>query len=194
MEDTEPRAAHCLLRNWVEERATVSLDGAPSAPETTKQGQDHRYGHKGILSTQLLADMAESTTHRDSYQGLDLANRRQHTGLREEQLWRCLYHQFSQDIIDELISQAEMKVPESTTRRDYQVEGFMAQTPASSKKHAYHTEQAVTFWTENVHGITGVSDVRTSDSPFKKSSAFTMPMSHYLDQPIPHDLENYPNM
>ncbi|XP_075711269.1 sperm-associated antigen 8 [Rhinoderma darwinii] len=101
----------------------------------------------------------------------------------------------SQDLLEELMSPTEdIKVTESTTTRDFQVEGFIPQIPAPSKKHDYHSEAAVTFWTENVHNITGVSDVRTSHSPFKRSSAFTTPIFQYLDQHVPHNMENYPNM
>ncbi|XP_040276597.1 sperm-associated antigen 8 [Bufo bufo] len=198
MENTElvqeqPRVSPCLLRNWLEERAAVSLDSGP--PGLTTKGQVHRHGHKGILSTQLLANMAKSTTHQDSYRRPGSDNTRQHTGLREEKLKTLLYHKYSQDILEELVSPIEeTKVTESTTRRDYQVEGFLAQAPTPSKRHDYRTEQAVTFWTDNMHGITGVSDIRTRDSPFKRSSAFTTPISHYLDQPAPHTMENYPNM
>ncbi|XP_069820991.1 sperm-associated antigen 8 [Dendropsophus ebraccatus] len=184
----------CLLDNWQEERSTVVLDKTPSGPGVARGEQDHRHGHKGIISTQLVAEMATSTTHQDSYRRPSTDSRR-HTGLREEQLRRELYQRFSQDIREELRSPTkEMKVTESTTKRDHQVAGFVPQIPAPRKKHDYRSEQAVTFWAENVHAITGVSDIRTSHSPFKRSSAFTTPISDYLDQPVPYSLENYPNM
>ncbi|XP_056409706.1 sperm-associated antigen 8-like isoform X2 [Hyla sarda] len=184
----------CLLDNWQEERSAASLDRSPCTPGPTQEEPDHRHGHRGILSIQLLADMASSTTHQDSY-GRPREDSRRHTGLREEQLRRELYHKFSQEILEELSSPTkETTIRESTTRRDYEVQGFIPQLPAPRTKHDYATEQAVTFWSENVRTITGVSDIRSRDSPFKKSSAFTTSISHYLDQPLPHGMENYPNM
>ncbi|KAM3910367.1 sperm-associated antigen 8, partial [Leptodactylus fuscus] len=199
MEDPElvqkPRVAPCLMRNWQEERAAAGLDCAPSSSGLSVDGQTHRHGHSGILSTRLLADMAECTTQQDSYRRPTVAHSGRVTGLREENLRRFLYDKFSQELLEEQMSTTEeMKVTESTTKRDYRVEGFIPQSPAPSKKHDYHSEQAVTFWAENTLAITGVSDIRTRDSPFKRSSAFTTPVSHYLDQPVPHSLENYPNM
>ncbi|XP_073540528.1 sperm-associated antigen 8 [Phyllobates terribilis] len=183
----------CLLRNWQEERATASLDAVPSGLGLTIEGQAHRHGHKGILSTLLLADM--STTHQDSYKKPGSDYGQQRIGLKEEKIRKLLYHKFSQDILEELRSPAEeMNVTESTTMRDYHVEGFLPKTPNPSMEHDYRMEQAKTFWMENVHRITGVSDIRTSNSPFKKSSAFSTPISHYLDQSVPHSMENYPNM
>ncbi|XP_075189048.1 sperm-associated antigen 8-like [Anomaloglossus baeobatrachus] len=106
-----------------------------------------------------------------------------------------VFSDVSQDFLEELKSPLEeTKVLESTSRRDYRVEGFSPQTPSPSKAQDYRTEQAKSFWTDNVHRITGVSDVRTRDSPFKKSSAFSTPISRYLDQTFPYSMENYPNM
>ncbi|XP_075043490.1 sperm-associated antigen 8 isoform X2 [Mixophyes fleayi] len=183
-----------LTGNWVEERATASLDRDPSIADTVGEGQAHRHGHRGIISTQLLAEMADSTTQEDSYRKPS-TDRRRHTGQREDMLRKYLYQKFSQEVLEVLRSPAEeLKVTETTTKRDYHVDGFIPQTPPTTKSHDYCTEEAVTFWTDNVRNITGVSDRRAEDSPFKKSSAFTTPISHYLDQPVPHSLENYPNM
>ncbi|CAJ0957939.1 unnamed protein product [Ranitomeya imitator] len=100
-----------------------------------------------------------------------------------------------QEILEELRSQLEeTNVTESSSKRDYLVEGFLPKIPTPSKEYDYRMDQAKTFWMENVNRITGVSDIRTRNSPFKRSSAFSTPISHYLDQSVPHSIENYPNM
>ncbi|XP_073419427.1 sperm-associated antigen 8-like [Dendrobates tinctorius] len=176
-----------------EERVTASLDAFCSASGLAIEGQTHQHGQKGILSTQLLVDM--STTHQESYRMPASDFGQQRTGLREEKIRKLLYHKFSQDILEEQRSPSEeTNVTESSYYRDYQVEGFLPKTPTPSKEYDYRMEQAKTFWMENVHRITGVSDVRTKNSPFKRSSAFSTPISHYLDQSVPHSIENYPNM
>ncbi|XP_040190528.1 sperm-associated antigen 8-like [Rana temporaria] len=96
--------------------------------------------------------------------------------------------------VGETLTVEEIGEMESTTQRDFLVDGFVPQTPLPTKSRDYWTDPAVTFWTENLRGVTGVSDVRSRDTPFKKSSAFSTPISQNLDQPVPYSLENYPNM
>ncbi|PIO31642.1 hypothetical protein AB205_0046700 [Aquarana catesbeiana] len=74
MEPTEAVEEHtavsrspCLLSNWVEERATAVLDRDPSSMNPIGHGHAERHGHRGILTTQLLDQIADSTTHQDSY-------------------------------------------------------------------------------------------------------------------------------
>ncbi|XP_077137372.1 sperm-associated antigen 8 isoform X1 [Ranitomeya variabilis] len=187
----QPRVPRSL--GLQEERATASLDAIHSAPGHAMEGEVHRHGHKGILSTQLLVDM--STTHQESYRKPESDYGRQRTGLKEEKIRKLLYHKFSQEILEELRSPLEeTSVTESSSKRDYQVEGFLPKIPTPSKEYDYQMDQAKTFWMENANRITGVSDIRTRNSPFKRSSAFSTPISHYLDQSVPHSIENYPNM
>ncbi|OCT56912.1 sperm-associated antigen 8 [Xenopus laevis] len=178
----------CLMSNWVEERLTAPLDCDSNSATTTG------HGHLGIITTDLLGHLMDSSTYTDSYTN-PTPTCTCHTGKREELLKMFLYKKFSKEILHEINSSAqEPTVTESTTKRDYQVQGFVPRKPQASRTHDYCKEQAVTFWTENVHSISGVSDIRTKDTPFRKSSRFTTPISEYLDQPLPHSLENYPNM
>ncbi|XP_068128869.1 sperm-associated antigen 8 [Hyperolius riggenbachi] len=182
----------CLLSNWLEERATAGLDSSPVDP--IGEGHAHRHGHRGILTTDLLAQIADLTTKQDSYQ-MPATDHTHHTGRREQLIRRFLQHKYSQEVLEELSSPPEeVALPESSMKSDYHIEGFIPKTTPPTKSHDYRREQAVTFWTENKHNITGMSDVRSRDTPFKKSSAFSTPISEYLDQPVPHSLENYPNM
>ncbi|PIO31639.1 hypothetical protein AB205_0046700, partial [Aquarana catesbeiana] len=183
MEPTEAVEEHtavsrspCLLSNWVEERATAVLDRDPSSMNPIGHGHAERHGHRGILTTQLLDQIADSTTHQDSYR-------------------KPISDPTRQTVCEALTCAAEeVGEMESTTKRDFHVDGFVPQTPLPTKSQDYCTDQAITFWTENLRSVTGVSDVRSRDTPFKKSSAFSTPISQYLDQPVPYSLENYPNI
>ncbi|CAM5072640.1 unnamed protein product, partial [Natator depressus] len=69
MPEEQPRLecrGKCLVHNWQEERATNELDQVPS-PEVGSEGFFYRHGHRGLLTLQLLAQLADSTTMKDSY-------------------------------------------------------------------------------------------------------------------------------
>ncbi|XP_053304934.1 sperm-associated antigen 8 [Spea bombifrons] len=183
----------CLRHNWVEERAVASLEGACPESDAVGGAYVYKHGHSGILSTQMEAQIADSTTNLDSYK-MPNTSRVREIGQREEMLKKFLYQKFSEEIMQPPTSPSEDRVTESTTKRDYRVEGFVPKLSAPSKSHDYRTEQPATFWSEHFHQIPGVSAVRTRDTPFKKNSAFTAPISEYLDQSLPCGLENYPNL
>ncbi|XP_063312746.1 sperm-associated antigen 8 [Pelobates fuscus] len=183
----------CLLHNWVEERATASLDSSPPGAKLS-DGHVFRHGHRGIISTLLEAHIADSTTNKDSYRAPSTHHMRL-MGPREEMLQKYLFQKFSQGVLEAInVPSEDLNIKESTTKRDYKVDGFTSRPPASNKSHDYRTEQAVTFWTEKLHRIPGVSDIKMRDTPFKKTSMFSTPITQYLDQPLPHSLQNYPNM
>ncbi|KAM8960981.1 sperm-associated antigen 8 [Pelodytes ibericus] len=182
----------CLLHNWVEERATASLDSPVT--DVASAGHAYRHGQRGILTTQVEAHISDCTTNADSYRTPN-PDRVQQIGQRQEMLQKHLYHKYSKEIYEASDSSCDtLTVKESTTKRDYQVDGFIPQRLATSKSHNYRTEQAITFWTANVHRIPGVSDIRTRDTAFKRTAAFSTPITEYLNQPLPHGLENYPNL
>ncbi|XP_077334345.1 sperm-associated antigen 8 isoform X3 [Lithobates pipiens] len=56
-------------------------------------GHAERHGHRGILTTQLLDQIADSTTHKDSYRK-PISDPTRQTGRREEMIRRFLYQQF----------------------------------------------------------------------------------------------------
>uniref|UniRef100_A0A1B8XXL4 Sperm-associated antigen 8 n=1 Tax=Xenopus tropicalis TaxID=8364 RepID=A0A1B8XXL4_XENTR len=184
MERTGTARSPCLLSNWVEERATASLDCDSSAGTGT--------GHRGILTPELLAKLMDSTTYRDSYTQLPGTSNCQRGNLLTHPMLLCPQEGNTQR--DQLIC------PRAHTHRIHNKERlsggriYTSGNPSQSRTHDYRTEQPVTFWAENVRSITGVSDTRTKDTPFRKSSRFSAPISEYLDQPVPYSLENYPNM
>ncbi|KAJ6663008.1 hypothetical protein lerEdw1_010829 [Lerista edwardsae] len=71
-----PGRGRSLLGNWQEERATEYLDRVPR-PECGSEGSFFRHGHRGLLTLQFGASLAERTTMKDSYR------RPRRTGLPE---------------------------------------------------------------------------------------------------------------
>uniref|UniRef100_A0A8C3FBW6 Sperm-associated antigen 8 n=1 Tax=Chrysemys picta bellii TaxID=8478 RepID=A0A8C3FBW6_CHRPI len=95
MPEEQPRLVSrgkCLVHNWQEERATNELDQVPS-PELGSEGFFYRHGHHGLLTLQLLSQLVDSTTMKDSYR------RPRRTGLpvrgqREAMLELMLYQKY----------------------------------------------------------------------------------------------------
>ncbi|XP_041087354.1 sperm associated antigen 8 [Polyodon spathula] len=184
--------AKCLLYNWVEERATGPLDNDGSQIDRS-EAILHKQGHRGILSVDLLCEVTDRTTTRESYtvpKGLGVRQR----GMKEELLEKYLYQKISEEVLNEFNSPPPLEQLISVTKRDYNIEGFKSVPPPPTKEHDYKTEQPVTYWSENSHKIQGVTAVRTRDTPFKKNSSFSKPISECLDDPMPYTEENYPNL
>uniref|UniRef100_A0ABM5FUX9 Sperm-associated antigen 8 n=1 Tax=Pogona vitticeps TaxID=103695 RepID=A0ABM5FUX9_9SAUR len=188
-----PARGKCLVDNWQEERATNHLDRVPSL-DGGSEGFVYRHGHRGLLSLDVLAGSATSTTMKDSYR------RPRRTGLpvrgqRQAMLEWCLYQKHSKDVFEEQVATSHPPMDaKSVTRQDYGREGFLSVPPAPTKPHDYRLEQPRTFWTEHARQVPGVSAIRTSDMPFRKCATFTTPVTEYLDQPMPYDPGNCPNL
>ncbi|XP_015192387.1 sperm-associated antigen 8 [Lepisosteus oculatus] len=190
--DSGNTTGKCLLDNWVEERAVAPLDNLGSQ-EHVGEAQTHRYGHKGILSVDLISKVADITTVRESYTSPRKPGIKQR-GIREELLEKYLYKTISEQVLEECNPGSPPRELISTTRHDYKMEGFKSVPPSPSKKHDLKSEQAITYWSENYQKLQGVTPVRSRDTPFKKNSSFSKPISEYLDEPMPYTLENYPNL
>ncbi|CAM4553722.1 unnamed protein product [Lepidochelys olivacea] len=195
MPEEQPRLesrGKCLVHNWQEERATNELDQVPS-PELGSEGFFYRHGHRGLLTLQLLAQLADRTTMKDSYRSprrTGLPGR----GQREAMLELMLYQKYRKETLTELYPPAGPMESLSTTHWDYRKEGFRAELPPPTRPHDYRLEQPHTFWLESVRQLPGVSNIRTSDTPFRRNATFTTPISEYLDQPMPYAPENYPKL
>ncbi|XP_042307539.1 sperm-associated antigen 8 [Sceloporus undulatus] len=185
-----PPRGKCLLDNWQEERATNPLDQVP-CPEMGTESYVFRGGHRGLLTLQAQAGLASATTTKEAFQtprrtGLPVR------GKREAMMEWLLYQKHSKEVFAEQVQAAPRPMEsQSTTHRDFFQEGFVSMPPAPTKPHNYRLEQPQTFWRENAQRVTGVSCIRTEDTPFKKCAAFTTPAADYLEQP--HDQETYPN-
>ncbi|XP_071390193.1 sperm-associated antigen 8 [Centroberyx affinis] len=171
----EKRVGKCLLDNWVEERAAAVLDTDGSRVQIQK------HGHRGILTVDLASKIEGVSTERASYippRGPGVRER----GIRGELLEKHITQKISEKVHAEFSPAPPKTDFRSTTQKDFIVEGFVPLDPEPTNVYDYKTDQAVTFWSENHQRVQGVSAVRTSDTPFKKTSMFSTPVTEQLDQ------------
>ncbi|XP_018600246.1 sperm-associated antigen 8 [Scleropages formosus] len=174
--------AKCLLHNWVEERATASLD---------KEENIHKRGHKGILTLDFLSKFQGVSAVKAAFtppRGPGVREK----GIREELLKKQLYETIGEKVLEEFNFIPSSTEYVSSAKRDYDVEGFESTIPPPSQEHDYRNEEAITFWSDNHDKITGVSAVRTRDTPFKKNCTFSTPISEQLFEDMPRTLEPDP--
>ncbi|XP_064620500.1 sperm-associated antigen 8-like [Lineus longissimus] len=177
----------CLMENWVEERASQHLDPTKLTPNITKSG------HAGVLTTNFDAKPEKESTMQDSYRPPPKPAVRLH-GKKQEMLLQMLVEKVSNEVDAEFNQPPEEDDWRSITHRDYNKEFESRKIPPTTS-HDYVSEQPVTFWSEHKDKITGVSQVKTGDTVFRKNAAFSQPAdSPYWDKTQPYDIENYPKM
>ncbi|XP_030005761.1 sperm-associated antigen 8 [Sphaeramia orbicularis] len=100
-----------------------------------------------------------------------------------------LEKQLAQMIREKITAEMNPPTPKtdfcSTTRTDFNADGFTTVPPEPSQVHDYKSEQAVSFWSENYQRIQRVTAVRSLNAPFRKSSHFSTPITERLDEPEP---------
>ncbi|XP_059214137.1 sperm associated antigen 8 [Centropristis striata] len=171
----ENRAGRCMLHNWTEERAVAALDS-----ESCRQIQ--KQGHRGILSLDQDSRMESVTTVTATFvppRGPGVRLR----GIRGELLEKHVSHIIREQIQSEMNPPAPKPDFCSTTRTDFCLSGFVARTPPATQLHDYKSDPAVTFWSENVQRVQGVTAAPTLRTPFNRSAAFSTPLEQQLDQP-----------
>ncbi|XP_039613994.1 sperm associated antigen 8 [Polypterus senegalus] len=181
-----------LLHNWVEERATASLDSEASS-KSPLEAKAHKHGHKGIISVDVTSKFSNATTVKEEYTPPKGQQVRM-MGARTEFLANQLYQTISKEVQEESNRPPSPVELVSTARCDYKIEGFQSVPPPSKKRHDYKSEQAITYWSENYKNVQGVTAARSKDNPFKKNTSFSKPISESLDNPVPYELEKYPNL
>lgn len=184
----------CLLENWVEERQVKEYDTIPDA-KGESSAKIFRDGHAGILSTDFDATAEKNTTFRVSYKSPEYPGVRL-MGKKEDLMRQMYMEQVVQDVFKDDINppQPEPTDFRSVTMADYNKPEFKHVPPAPTKNHNYRTEQPVTFWSEHKDKVTGVTNIKTGDTPFRKNNAFSQPIEEYFDDTQPYDQENYPKM
>ncbi|XP_074052313.1 sperm-associated antigen 8 [Macrotis lagotis] len=170
----------CLLRNWVEERATNELDRVPRPEES--EAYRYRHGHLGLLTLELPAAPA-GTTHKDSYPPPGNP-RKPLRGRREAMLEMLLEQQIRKEVDQEFCPPTYLNY-ESVTHRDYQKELDRPGPPPPTKPHCLQ-EQPETYWLKKASELPGVSNIQTSDNPFRKNCSFSTPVPLSMDQPLPY--------
>ncbi|XP_072463193.1 sperm-associated antigen 8 [Notamacropus eugenii] len=188
-EPQEPRKplprGHCLIHNWMEERATNELDEVLNYDES--EGFRYRYGHVGLLSLELSPQTSRST-QQDSYQhpgNTRIALR----GKREAMLELLLHHQIRKEVDQEMDPPKYFNY-ESVTHHDYQRELDRPGPPPPTKPHSLQ-EQPETVWRQRAKKLQGVSNNQTC-TPFRKNCTFSTPVCLSMDQPLPYCSGNYP--
>ncbi|XP_013416545.1 sperm-associated antigen 8 [Lingula anatina] len=182
----------CLLENWVEERNVAHLDPAGGGADVTSLAQVFKHGHNGVLSTEFDAKAENLTTVRESYRPPTKPGVRQ-VGKKHELLEQMFFEQVSKEVHEDFNPPPPQPDYLSVTTKDFSKE-FESIKPAPTQPHDLTREQPVTFWTEHVDKLHGVSQIKTKDTPFRKNAAFSKPIDEYMDQPQPYELENYPKM
>ncbi|XP_060768178.1 sperm associated antigen 8 [Neoarius graeffei] len=172
----------CLLGNWVEERATTLLDNTGSTSDV------HKNGHRGILTVDLSSKFHGVSTLKSAFSSPKGTQVRQ-KGLRSELLEKHLIKSISEQVHAELTPQPPAPERYSVTRTDYTAEGFQCVQPTPSTDRDYRTDEAITFWRENVDKIQGVTAARNRDAPFKKNISFTKPLNESLEPDPENDTD-----
>ncbi|XP_010725490.2 sperm-associated antigen 8 [Meleagris gallopavo] len=172
----------CLIHNWQEERATNHLDNVVPR-ELGSEGFIYRHGHRGLLAPlHPLVSMPCSTTKDAFHPPHRIPLLAQ--GQREAMLERMLYQKYQQELMEEIHPPPDPMETLSTTHRDYQAGGFQPTPPLTTQPHNYLMEQPRSFWLERAHSVTGVTCILTGDSPFRRNTAFSTPITEYLEQPL----------
>ncbi|TRY88009.1 hypothetical protein DNTS_013004 [Danionella cerebrum] len=174
-ENEENKPVRKSLRgNWVEERATASLDKARPRSCVNK------HGHAGILSVETPAKVQGTSTFCASYT-VPLSPRVRLKGRRTELLENDLVKEIRAQILSELNPDPDITDLCSVTKADYKLEGFESQRTPLTLDCDYVSEQAITFWSDNYQKVQGVTAVKSMNSPFKRNATFSTPIADQLD-------------
>ncbi|XP_002739377.1 sperm-associated antigen 8-like [Saccoglossus kowalevskii] len=183
----------CLLENWVEERSTRDLGLDDKSKDSTNIKQLGVRGHSGILTTNNEAKQEKISTCMDSYRPPESPGVRL-VGKKQQMLEKMLYEKVSQEVHEEFNPPPPEPEYVSVTKKDFTVEGFVSESPEPTMDHNVETEQPITFWSDHKMKITGVSQIKTHDTPFRKNDAFSKPIEERFDEAHPYELEQYPWM
>jgi len=173
-----------LLGNWVEERQVTHID---NIPKTIKEV--HVGGHEKILTQTTDNKISSNTTSLDSYKEPRIHSI-QPCGKKRALIEKELYSQISARI-DEQLNQPPPSIDyNSTTKKDF-TRDYTPIEIKSTMPHDVKTEAPVTFWSQNIKQIDGVTQLPSEQSPFKKNAAFSTPIHEYKDTPKPHEEWNF---
>jgi len=189
-------AGRCLLENWVEERSNSDRDPPLDRDYNLQERAGFlRSGHSGLITIDGNAKVENVTTVRASYTPQQPDQTRL-VGKRKELMEQA----FAQAVCEDMVKEKEEKAKKemegimcSTFTKDYTKE-FTKTVPENTKDHDYVSEQPVTFWTEHRDKIHGSTNVKTTDTAFRKNDAFSKPIGEYWDEAKPHEIDQYPMM
>uniref|UniRef100_A0A8B9EX28 Sperm-associated antigen 8 n=1 Tax=Amazona collaria TaxID=241587 RepID=A0A8B9EX28_9PSIT len=162
----------CLIHNWQEERATNHLD-IVQGKEQGSEGFIYRHGHPRLLYHHHLPGPNNSTTM-DTYRPPHSVLMPGQGEAEPLQGLLCRREEMLKKISPRRMPMESMSV----THQDYQPKGCLS-------PHDYFTEQPCSFWLEQARSLTGVTSIRSRDTPFRKDASFSTPITESLDQPSP---------
>ncbi|TSL28200.1 Sperm-associated antigen 8 [Bagarius yarrelli] len=127
-------------------RATIELDNSGTASDIQK------HGHRDILTVDVSSKLNGVSTLKSAFTS-PYGTRVRQKGLRSELLQKHLMKSISEQVNAELTPQPVVPELYSVTRTDYSVEGFQCVQPTPSTDRDYRTDEAITFWRENVDKV-----------------------------------------
>nr|AEF58833.1 sperm associated antigen 8 [Placozoa sp. H4] len=181
--NTKTMTGKTLVKNWVEERAVAEYDNDNDMKKVL------RSGHKGLLTTACDQPVVQATTTKDSFTDRKVATVRQ-IGRKSEAEQRELYERFSKEVYEDF--NRPPTPPDYTTsfKAHYHKE-FTPIEREETQPHSVYGEEPITFWTTNRGNLHGESQSVGPKSTFRKNVAFSTPVTDYMNQTLPHKIQNW---
>ncbi|NXU22108.1 SPAG8 protein, partial [Thalassarche chlororhynchos] len=167
-----PRGS-CLIHNWQEERATNHLDSMPGQ-EPGSEGFAHRHGHHGVLGN-TGKPAPPCATHPWKEGTLLRVPARGGGHPRPEGCGVCSAGR--KEMLEEICPRRMPMESVSTTHRDYCAGGCQFMPLSTTQPHNYCTEQPCSFWLEQARSLPAVTSICSGDSPFRRNTAFSTPIT-----------------
>ncbi|KAF6019989.1 SPAG8 [Bugula neritina] len=192
-----PKNNHCvgqikweINNNMV--RAVSHIDPTEVKEPHKGAAQIFKDGHQGLLNTNFNAPAENLTLVRETY------TEPRYPGVAVKGTKQRMMEQAFAEIASEQVKRSFHPEPEPldyrTEFRDNYTKEFQTSRPLPTRPHNVVSEQPVTFWTEHRDKVTGVSQVKTRDTVFRKNAAFSTPIGESWNSTQPYDLENVPKM
>jgi len=180
----------CLLENWVEERATSHLETNDINLSEVNCAKLHQNGHGGLLTNLSKGQVSRDTTVRTSYKPPTFPEVA-HEGRRFRSMKAQLIEECTRDVEEDFFKDhcAEPMPKMSVKKQDFDDPNFEFIPPKPEHPHSLYNETPMTFWSENLKEIEGVSRIGVDNRPFRKNAAFSKPYSEYKNEELPHGLE-----
>ncbi|NXA32428.1 SPAG8 protein, partial [Eudromia elegans] len=160
------------------QRATNDLD---RVPELANEGYIYRHGHRGLLGCQLPSRPPDSTTTRDAF-GPPRRRACPARGQRGRPAPPRHSSPCRREVLEESCPPPAPMESRSTTRRDYGAGGFQPAPLTPTQRHDCYTEQPRSYWLEQARSVPGITG---AGIPFRRSAAFSTPVTERLRQPLP---------
>lgn len=166
-----------LQGNWVEMQSCAHLDSG----EDMKNLQI--LGHKGIVGDKHFKTNYESSADRNYPNPAPPIDT---TAIRTKAMEQKMY-EHAKKVVTEASKKLDVKIDYTSTMKDSFTKEYNSTKPAPTKQHDVYRDNAISYWESNIDAIHGISNVLTTDTPFKKNSAFSTPIQEYKDEPLPHN-------